>query len=347
VTPRQPADDYFRARRESVGAHEVAALFSGVGEAFDVESTDPDEFDPEDEGEDETVSLQDDGWELWNKKTRRVAAHQLRPKSQRVSWGRELQPVIGPKIAETKGWKIRQPKGYYRDPQQPWLGCQADCELDIDGDGLWIPADVRCIGVNEMSRWRNAARELRVPGHVRLQMQAMMAVCDTQRSVVLALVGGNEDHAIFVDRDQDTIDDIRYIVGQFGWNVENDVEPPDVDFMRDRTQKILNILLTNVNPGEVLDWTQDHEMKALVERMRYNATQSNQFKKEADAARAELRKAMGEAEVANLGDLMIKRKLVPGNDQRRASVRLNISKTDSRHIGASLNKSQSRGKKRG
>ena len=322
-------------RYGTIGASESAALFESVANESPIEDAENNEFEYEENGE--PVSPYSSPLSLWALKTRRAI---VKPNSSnnRTAWGTNLEPHIARLIAEKQGWQMRKVTDYYIHPRIARMGASLDYEIDIDGSGLMLPFEIKNVGADERWKWKNAVGEWVVPPHIMIQVQHQLAVTGMPTAFIGVLFGGNEDRIFEVARDDSMIAEIESAVEEFWWYVDNDTQP---DANIDRDGWVIRRLYQHADPENVVDWSDEEELKELIAEMKLHSSQSNTHKKEAERLRDLLMLRMGTAETAVLGDgSLLKAATVAGREMpayyREAYRVMRVSKEKTKHSGRPL-----------
>ena len=333
-------EEWKNIRYSTIGASEVAALFESVANESPIEGED-DDFDYEQAGE--PVSPYLSPLSLWALKTGRYRATEKT--NNRIAWGTELEPLIARKLAETHGWVLKKPRGYYIHPRLSHMGASLDFEIDIEGVGTDIPLEIKNVAADQRWKWKNSTGDWLVPAHIMMQVQHQLSVTGRNEAYIGVLFGGSEDRYFVIQRDEDLISEIEQTIEEFWWFVENKVQP-EPNFQRDA--RVINRLYVHSMPSDVADWTGNEEAKELVAQMKRLSADSNQAKKAADEIRARLVVMLGNYQAADLGDALLKATIIGEAEisyTREAYLKLSTSKKPQKHGGSPLNSGGGRKKK--
>lgn len=318
-------------RYGTIGASESAALFESVTNESPIEPQENDDFDYVEDGE--PVSPYLSPLALWALKTRRI---QALPKSDnaRTAWGTAFEPVIAQMIAGKNGWSLHKPTVYFMHPRVPRMGASLDYQIDVnDGTGLLYPFEIKNVEGNERWKWRNAAGEWVVPGHILIQVQHQLAVTGMPKAYVGVLFGGAEDRVFEVPRDDALIAEIEAAVQEFWWYVDNDTQP---EANAERDSWVIRRLYQHADPEKVVDWSDDQEARELVAMLKHYNAQANAAKKEADRIRNQLMLKLGDAGHAYLGDAILSATTVAGGQvtyYREPYRNMRVKKPTAKHGG--------------
>jgi putative phage-type endonuclease len=167
--------------------------------------------------------------DLWLEKTRRAAPRVRAPIEQRrLALGHRLEPIV----LEMAVHKLRElghevevlaKNKRYTDPAFPFLSCEIDWELRLDGEH--VNGDSKTVTSFVRSGWGDEQTD-QIPLHYAAQFMHGLGITARRRTIVAALIG-LEDVAIYhVDRDDETLAAMRKTMVDF-WedHVVADVPP--------------------------------------------------------------------------------------------------------------------------
>lgn len=245
----QPADEaeWLAMRRQDVTSTETAALFG--------------------------LSPYTTEFEVWHQKKsgEKVAFHE----TERMTWGKRLEPTIAQGVAEDQGWVVEPFKTYVRDDEAR-MGSSFDFRI-IDaknGDGILEIKNVDRIAFAK--GWiEHESGEIEAPEHIEMQVQHQMEVSGLSWAVIAALVGGNELKLAHRKRDRAVGKAIRQRIAAF-WESIDANDPPRPDYERDY-DRIVRSGLDEVT-GLAVDADED------IESMLRDLVAAQKARKEAEAA---------------------------------------------------------------
>ena len=233
---------WLAGRNTGVGASEVAVLFGLAPESWG------------------------SAWSMWAEKTGRNERPPL--KGEWLDWGHKLEPVIAAEYTERTGRKLWDGGGPYVvaiDQELEILRCTPDRWV-IDapgkpGNGL---LQMKNAGWYMAHDWDEG-----VPDHIVMQVQSEMACTGLGWASVAVLVGGNSFKHFDVERDEETIAEIRAHVSWF-WNLVKTDTPPPIDGS-EATAKAIKRLHPHDSGDEVtltfehaIAWDRLREMKVEI-----------------------------------------------------------------------------------
>ena len=169
-------------------------------------------------------------YELWHQKASGERGSFF--ETERMTWGKRLEPIIAEGVAEDQGWSVEPFKLYIRDDEAR-LGSSFDYRIinHQEGDGILEIKNVdRSAFAKKWVEYANGTIE--APEHIELQVQHQMEVADMEYAVIAALVGGNELKMSHRTRDRAVGKAIRAKVAEFWDSIDKGV-PPKPDYDRD------------------------------------------------------------------------------------------------------------------
>lgn len=181
-------------------------------------------------------------FELWTRKHEHFRL--VLEENERMKWGKRLERVIAEGVAEDLGIKVRHIGGYMRHSTVAHFGSSFDFEIVSHerGPGLMeIKAVDKFIYMDEWTKDE-------APAHIETQVQVQMEVADRDWCLIVALVGGNEIHVIYRERN-------RAMGAQICKDVEAfwaQTEAPDIDWVAD-CDFIISTLIGASAPDKILD----------------------------------------------------------------------------------------------
>ena len=229
-------------------------------------------------------------FDLWHRKRSGVVPEFKT--NDRMKWGNRLEAAIAHGIAEEQGWEISPMKDYMRDPDLR-LGSSFDFVITSLGE----PVHLEIKNVDYLA-FRDGWIEhddgsVEAPEHIEMQVQHQMAVSGFKRSFIGAFVAGNRYELIERERDEAVIGAIKSMTKLFWESVESGQEPNPV--MPGDAEAVIR-LNQYAKPGKLIDATDDVNIAALVmEYKRLGALEAT-AKEDKEVVKADLLKAIGDAE---------------------------------------------------
>ena len=192
--------DFATLRRETLQAHEVAALFAQVAEISGVAESDNETGEAtNDEGQ--SVHAYSSPLSLWELKRGLITPATPKERSlwSRLKWG------VCAQACEEMGVEMRKPEGVAISDAHPFLSSRVDMEVSEDFGSTWIPMIAKNIANTQMDMWRNATGEWIVPEAVLLECQHHCLVRGAAKVHVAALFGGTTVRRFVVERDDELL----------------------------------------------------------------------------------------------------------------------------------------------
>lgn len=233
--------------------------------------------------------------ELWQEKTGRKTFEPDPEDVRRMSRGQKLEPYIVEMAIE----KLRE-QGHavelitrnarYWDPTLPFLSCELDAELEVDGEE--VNFDAKSASGAARLRWGEEGTD-QVPIEYAAQFMHGLGIMGRRRTIVAALRSFDDVELYEVPRDEVTIEAMREKCVVF-WRdcVEADRPPDPVTFADCRE-------LWPVSNGKRVEATA--EIEALVDELRTIRKRKEDLSNREEWIRFELARFMGPAEVISKG----------------------------------------------
>lgn len=230
-------------------------------------------------------------FELWHAKKSGVAREFK--VNERMTWGNRLEAAIAHGIAEEQGWEIKPLKEYMRLPDAR-MGSSFDFVITNLPGG---PVHLEIKNVDYLA-FRDGWIEhddgtIEAPEHIEMQVQHQMAVSGFHRSFIGAFIAGNRGVVIERDRDEAVILAIKAKVAEFWRTVDAGEEPQPV--MPGDAEAVIQ-LNQYAKPGKILDASGDANIAAMVLEYKRLAAAEAAAKEDREVVKADLLKAIGDAE---------------------------------------------------
>lgn len=199
--------------------------------------------------------------------------------SSRMKWGTRLQDVIAYGIAEDNDWKIKPVPEYIYIEE---LGIGSSFDFIIDDN---INFEIKKI---DSLIYRKEWTETEPPLHIGFQVQTQMGVAELNRTIIGALISGNETITMEIDFLPDVWKNIKEKVKEF-YSLK---EAPEPDFERD--SEYIRQLYNKANPGKVI--SANERVSVLADAYISASQQMKEIEKRRDSYRAEILTLIGDAE---------------------------------------------------
>lgn len=111
----------------------------------------------------------------------------------------------------------------YQDPEFPFLACELDLELRIDGEE--VNGEIKTVHPFAAKEWGEPETD-EIPIYYAAQVMHGLMIKPRRRAVVAALIGADDLRIHFIDRDEETIAGMRQREIEF-WQRIQDRNPPD------------------------------------------------------------------------------------------------------------------------
>lgn len=171
--------------------------------------------------------------ELWRLKTGRAKPEPNPARDKRLERGKKLEPFICEMVVD----KLRD-QGHqvevlarnerYTDPKHPFLKCEIDLELVVDGEP--VNGDAKSVGGQARSKWGEEGTE-EIPIEYAAQFMDGLMITGRRRCLAAALRSFDDVDIYWLTRDEATIEGMRSKMVTF-WqdHVQRDVPPDPVTF---------------------------------------------------------------------------------------------------------------------
>jgi putative phage-type endonuclease len=204
--------------------------------------------------------------------------------------GKRLEPVVIEMMVdelESRGHEVEilARNERYQHPDHPFLACEIDVELSIDGEEM--SGEIKTVNQFAAKDWGEQGTD-ELPLHYLSQVMHGLMIVPRRRAIVAALIGADDLRIHFVDRDQETIDLIKEKEIEF-WKRVQDKEPPDPS-----TGKDVKFLYAR-DHGLVMD--ADDELASLCAQYRGHKVTMKSLEELLDELSTKIKLKMGDASV--------------------------------------------------
>jgi hypothetical protein len=339
LVPIESSAERYKLRDSTLDASETATLFNSVSSTHPLEEEQEDEDGEHEDEKGDPVSPYATLFALAALKSGRIKHKKaFGGQTDRLRWSRKLRPMLISHVAESRGWRLREPEWSYLHADVSRMSCSVQWEADVDGSGLYVPLEPKIVAGSERWKWQNAAGEYVIPIPTMIRVQHVLSVTGCRRAMVLALFGGYEERVFEIVRDEALIAEIEAGVNDF-WALLDKGEMPQPDYGRDT--RTLQMLYAKIDPEKMLDWTGNNAAKVLLARKAHHASQENFHKGEAKKCNDALWEMLGDASGANLGDAILGVSVVEGAEvkyYRDTYKKLSTRKPRDKHAGSATRK---------
>jgi putative phage-type endonuclease len=262
ITPAT-REEWLKLRTEDITSTDAAALFN--------------------------ISPYSTRFELWHTK-KRGEINEIK-ENVRMTWGNRLQDSIAAGFAADTQLTVRKMTEYIRMDD---LRAGSSFDFSIETEPLGI-LEIKNV---DRSIYNQQWTETEAPLHIEIQVQHQLMVTGREYAYIVAMVGGNEIHAIKRTRDEAVISRIREEVVKFWASIEANTPPPP-NFEADA--EFISKLYGYAEPEKLFDARNNARITELAA---INKTLKNEIKEreaKCDAIKAEILTIIGDAEKV-LGD---------------------------------------------
>lgn len=231
-----------------------------------------------------------------------------------VLFGHLLEDEISKEWARRAGRKVRNVNQGWIHDEYDWARCNVDRRIvAIDDDlgpgileikttnafmaGEWGPTEKLPEGVTEL-RPTGPSEDGLVPLYYEVQVQHQLMISGYKWGVLAVLIGGQQLRWYLIFRNEEIISNLILLCGDFWTKIQHNIEP-DPDWEHKTTLALLSRRFPGTDGSEVeLDQTVLHWHEVRVDSLAW----VNSQQKAADAAKARILYAMGDAAIGKLPD---------------------------------------------
>ena len=166
-------------------------------------------------------------YQLWLEKTGQTELAEI--ENEYTHFGTVLEPVIRREFIERTGLKVRQKHMILQNETYPFMLANLDGVVKVNGETCIFEA--KTASAYKLDEWRSG-----IPPEYMLQIQHYIAVTETKKAYIAALIGGNYFLYKLIERDDEIISKIIAMEKCF-WeaNVLGGIAP-DIDGSRATTE---------------------------------------------------------------------------------------------------------------
>lgn len=145
-----------------------------------------------------------------------------------LSRGKRLEPIVVEMLvdelqADGHDVKILARNERYTDAAHPFLACELDLEMRIDGEE--VNGEIKTVHPFAAKEWGEEGTD-EIPIYYAAQVMHGLMIVPRRRTIVAALIGADDLRVHFVERDDETISAIRAREIAF-WQRVQDRNPPE------------------------------------------------------------------------------------------------------------------------
>lgn len=229
--------------------------------------------------------------------------------NQFKEWGRRLEAPIAQyvqdHIATPLNATVVETNEMYIDSEDTFMVANIDREIHLPDGSIW-GLEIKTTSTTNKKKWADGD----APMEYLIQCQHYMAVAPhIEKFILCCLIGGNEFVTLTIERNDDMISMLREKEREF-WELVKTKTPPPFDGSS-LDWDIIKELYPTANTGEVVDLPEsfqstidliqhfDNEIAELKKRIK-------EYEKERDAHKQSIVGMMGSAEIARIGDRLVK-----------------------------------------
>ena len=135
-------------------------------------------------------------YQLWLEKTGQTEPAES--ENEYTHFGTVLEPVIRKEFIERTGLKVRQKHMLLQSEEHPFMLANLDGVVKVNGEMFIFEA--KTASAYKLDEWQNG-----IPLEYMLQVQHYMAVTNTKKAYIAALIGGNHFLYKLIERDNEII----------------------------------------------------------------------------------------------------------------------------------------------
>ena len=209
---------------------------------------------------------------------------------RRFARGKRLEPVVVEMMIDElrdRGHDVQiiARNARYQDSEFPFLACELDLELVVDGEEY--NGEIKTVSQFAAKDWGDQGSD-EIPIYYIAQVMHGMMIKPRRRCIVAALIGGDDLRIHQIDRDEETIAGIRAKEVAF-WKRVQDRNPPDPHTADDVRW------LYAKDAGTVAE--ADDELMRLVGELYYLKNSAKLAENEIDKVSTQIKLAMGDAAI--------------------------------------------------
>ncbi len=223
--------------------------------------------------------------------------------TERMKWGKRMEPVVAQGTAEDYGWIVEPFKDYISIPELR-IGSSFDYKIiEMESDKANeiftkanIPLEVKTVDRQFYKTWFNKDGELEAPYHIELQVQHQMLVGGFDEAYLVVMFSGNEAHVLHRTFNQEIANAVVSKCAEFWAKIESN-EPYAPDYEADAG--FIKELYANAIEGSVYDASQDDELKVWAGELVELRKEASFLKTQEEAKKAQILERINTAETVN------------------------------------------------
>lgn len=227
-------------------------------------------------------------FELWHYK--KSGETRTIEESERMKWGKRLEPVVALGVAQDNGWDVEPFKDYMRVPSLR-IGSSFDYRMK-DSSAI---VEVKTVDRMFLKDWFNKDGEIEAPFYIELQAHHQMLVSGIENVYIAALFGGNEAKVLHRTYNPQIGQMILDKCAEFWKRIDDGkcYEPnyeDDSDFIKQ--------LYAKTTAGKSFEAFDDSDLKTWSAELVEVRKQTSFLKKQEDAIKAQILEKIKDSEIA-------------------------------------------------
>lgn len=139
-------------------------------------------------------------------------------------WGKRLEDIVAEEFSVQTGLKVRRVNAILQHPEHPWALANIDRQIICPERGKGV-LECKNVGFWQVKDWKDDEGEIAIPDEYLLQTIYYMGITGLQYGYAAALIGGQKFVFKEVQRDEELIDYLFKIAGDFWQMVQNRTIP--------------------------------------------------------------------------------------------------------------------------
>lgn len=229
-------------------------------------------------------------FELWHRK-KSGSLGEIQ-ENDRMKWGSRLQESIAQGIAKDNNWDVG-PYVDYMTIGGLKIGSSFDYAIKTDGKFTALLEIKNVDALAFKDGWIVDGEDIEAPPHIELQVQHQLLVSGLPLAYIGALVGGNR--VVLLKREVNTMlhHGIKTAVAEFWKSIDENKEPEPT---MPKDAKFIAKLYSHAEPGKIFDATNNAALQMLANQYREYGSQIKELEKQRESAKAEILRAVEDAE---------------------------------------------------
>ncbi len=221
--------------------------------------------------------------ELWMEKTGRM---EQQPNNDAIYWGTMLEPLVAQEYSKRTGFKVARVNAIHQHSTEKFMLANLDRQVVGCADGPGI-LECKTSGYYSGKYWEEG-----VPEWYQIQVLHQLAVTGRKWADVAVLIGGQDFRIFRINRDEDMIQNLISLEGEF-WELVKSDTPPPADGSESSSRALAQLYPRD--SGEILDCTEDSAMNDVFGRLVDTRTIREEAQEEEEQLKQQLQEYMGEA----------------------------------------------------